>query len=127
MLNGMSALTFVDNHDNQRGHGGAGAVLTYHEDYKYKIATAFSMAHHYGFKRIMSSYSFDNTDQGPPGSQPNDASQACGNGWICEHRWSSIMNLAQVTYKIECAQELPDCNICCLDIFSLPTSVPTRW
>lgn len=23
------ALVFVDNHDNQRGHGGAGDVLTY--------------------------------------------------------------------------------------------------
>ncbi len=55
----------------------------------------------------MSSYEFgDNTDQGPPGSQPNDASQACGNGWICEHRWSSIMNLAQ--FANACSGEMVD-------------------
>merc|ERR1712029_824875 len=46
--------------------------------------------------RVMSSYDFYDSDQGPPGSQPNSISQgACGNGWICEHRWSSILNMAQ--------------------------------
>merc|ERR1719481_1216394 len=28
MADGMHAVVFVDNHDNQRGHGGAGGVLT---------------------------------------------------------------------------------------------------
>ena len=71
-LDGLHALTFVDNHDNQRGHGGAGGVLTYKESYKYKMATGFHLAHHYGFKRVMSSYYFDDTDAGPPGNEAND-------------------------------------------------------
>ena len=56
------------------------------------------LAQPYGFKRVMSSYDFSDTDQGPPGSPPNSITNgACGNGWICEHRWSSIMNMAQVS------------------------------
>ena len=76
MADGMHAVVFVDNHDNQRGHGGAGGVLTAsnnlqgHDDWKYKVGAAFLLAHDYGFKRVMSSYYFDNTDNGPPGSQP---------------------------------------------------------
>ena len=50
MLNGYSALTFVDNHDNQRGHASAGTVLTHKEDWHYKVASAFHLAHFYGFK-----------------------------------------------------------------------------
>ena len=93
----MSALTFVDNHDNQRGHGGAGGVLTYKESYKYKLATGFHLAHDYAFKRVMSSYAFDDTDSGPPGSP---AGETCANGWVCEHRWSSIANMVKVRAHI---------------------------
>ena len=32
--------------------------------------------------------------QGPPGQQPNAFPAACGNGWVCEHRWSMIGNMA---------------------------------
>jgi hypothetical protein len=28
MADGLHAVVFVDNHDNQRGHGGGGGVLT---------------------------------------------------------------------------------------------------
>ena len=90
MADGLHAVVFVDNHDNQRGHGGAGGVLTAsgpgHNDWQYKVASAFMLAHDYGFKRVMSSYYFDNSDQGPPGAQPGPPGQACGNGWPCEHR-----------------------------------------
>ena len=106
----------MDNHDNQRGHGsgksqifqllsnfsilnfsGGDQILNYKDDYKYKLASGFMMAQPYGFKRIMSSYDFYDTDQGPPGSPPNSYnSGSCGNGWICEHRWAPIMNMAKV-------------------------------
>lgn len=60
-------LVFVDNHDNQRGHGGGGAnVLTYKQARQYKMATAFKLAHPFGIKRLMSSFAFTDTDQGPP-------------------------------------------------------------
>ena len=32
------SLAFVDNHDNQRGHGGGGEILTYQKSKEYKIA-----------------------------------------------------------------------------------------
>ena len=51
----------------------------------YKYAQAFTLAHDYGTKRIMSSYYFDDSDQGPPDSSPG-----CGDQWVCEHRWKSI-------------------------------------
>ena len=91
---------FVDNHDNQRGHGGGGGILTYKKDYHYKMAVGFMLAQEYGFKRVMSSYFFDDgaTDQGPPGSQPNPSGD-CGNGWVCEHRWAPIANMVQVNKK----------------------------
>ena len=57
------------------------------------------MAQDYGFKRVMSSYDFYDSDQGPPGSPPNSINQgSCGNGWVCEHRWSTTLNMAKV-YK----------------------------
>jgi alpha-amylase len=57
-LNGLNALVFIDNHDNQRGHGagGFGSILTFFEDNMYKIANAFQLAYQYGHVRIMSSY-----------------------------------------------------------------------
>ena len=91
---GLHSVAFVDNHDNQRGHGGAGGVLTHKDDYNYKLGVSFMLAQEYGFKRVMSSYYFDNSDQGPPGSQPNP-SGSCDNGWVCEHRWSPIANMVQ--------------------------------
>lgn len=45
----------------------------------------------------MSSYYFDNSDQGPPGSAPNPKGD-CGNGWVCEHRWSSIAKMVKVNF-----------------------------
>lgn len=35
------------------------------------MAVAFTLAHPYGTPRIMSSYAFDNTDQGPPQNNGN--------------------------------------------------------
>ncbi|KAK7810611.1 hypothetical protein U0070_008232, partial [Myodes glareolus] len=51
------ALVFVDNHDNQRGHGAGGAsILTFWDARMYKMAVGFMLAHPYGFTRVMSSY-----------------------------------------------------------------------
>lgn len=60
------ALVFVDNHDNQRGHGAGGnSILTYKVPKQYKMAVAFTLAHTYGVPRIMSSFIFgEDTDQG---------------------------------------------------------------
>lgn len=107
-LSGLSALVFIDNHDNQRGHGagGFGSILTFFEANMYKIANAFQLAWNYGHVRIMSSYNWprnivDGKDQndwiGPPsnsGGQTKDT--VCFNGeWVCEHRWRQIYNMVK--------------------------------
>ncbi|XP_072949077.1 alpha-amylase 4N-like isoform X2 [Epargyreus clarus] len=91
-----TALIFIDNHDTQRSSD----VLTYKESRAYKAAIAFMLAHPYGEPRVMSSYFFDNSDQGPP-SDNNEgiispsikADDTCGNGWVCEHRWRQIYQM----------------------------------
>ncbi|KAI7815170.1 alpha-amylase [Rhyzopertha dominica] len=95
------AFVFVDNHDNQRGHGAGGdTILTYKAPKPYKMAIAFMLAHPYGTPRVMSSFFFDDTEAGPPQDRngnivspvPN-SSGVCDNGWVCEHRWRQIYNM----------------------------------
>lgn len=88
-----SAVVFVDNHDNQRGHGGAGNVITYEDGRLYDLANVFMLAYPYGYPKVMSSYDYHgNTDAGGP-SVPvhNNGNLECfGANWQCEHRWSYI-------------------------------------
>lgn len=59
MANG-NALVFVDNHDNQRGHGAGGAsIVTFWDSRLYKMAVGYMLAHPYGFPRVMSSFRWD--------------------------------------------------------------------
>jgi alpha-amylase len=112
MAPGNNALVFIDNHDNQRGHGAGGQnIITFREPQLYKMAVAFMLAWPYGFPRVMSSYYWDqnwvngqdkNDWIGPPVDgnmntlpvvvNPDDT---CGNGWICEHRWRQIYNMVK--------------------------------
>jgi len=94
-LSPMSSVVFVNNHDNQRGHGGGGHVVTFEESWALKTLTTFMMGHDYGEPRVMSSYYFSDPDEGPPGWQPNgfNGGFGCENGWVCEHRWRAIQNL----------------------------------
>lgn len=94
------ALVFVENHDNERGHGAGGAdILTYKNDKRYKMAVAFTLAHPFGIPRVMSSFAFTDTDAGPPNDNGNilgpaiNAQGTCGNGWVCQHRWRQIANM----------------------------------
>ncbi|XP_029971425.1 pancreatic alpha-amylase-like [Salarias fasciatus] len=105
-----NAVVFVDNHDNQRGHGAGGAsIVTFWDAKLHKMAVAFMLAHPYGQTRVMSSYSWNRNfvngkDQndwiGPPSNSDGstksvtiNSDQTCGNGWICEHRWRQITNM----------------------------------
>jgi alpha-amylase len=78
-----SAIAFVDNHDNQRGHG-SGEPLTFAERPLYELALVFMLAWPYGYPQIMSSYAFVGGNDGPP------AGGSCGAEWICEHRWPNV-------------------------------------
>lgn len=102
-MSSQDALVFVDNHDNQRGHGAGGAnVLTFRNDRLYKMATAFKLAYPYGIVRMMSSYYFaqSETDLGPPNDSAGNITSpsiqrdgSCARPWICEHRWKQIANM----------------------------------
>ncbi|XP_068605416.1 alpha-amylase-like [Brachionichthys hirsutus] len=108
------AVVFVDNHDNQRGHGAGGAsIITFWDSRLYKMAVGYMLAHPYGVTRVMSSFRWNrnfvngkdqNDWMGPPshgdGSTkpvPINPDQTCGDGWVCEHRWRQIKNM--VTFR----------------------------
>jgi len=110
MLPSGDALVFVDNHDNQRGHGAGGdRILTFYEPKEYKAAVVYTLAWPYGHPRILSSYRWPggrlgNDGEGPPmfgdeSIKPVSDSPVCDDGsdwtWVCEHRWRQIMNMAE--------------------------------
>jgi len=104
MIPDGDAQIMVDNHDNQRGHGAGGDILTFFDSRLYKIATAFMLAWPYGYPVIMSSYNFNrnNDAQGPPSDSNGNTNNviinsdlSCGGGWMCEHRWRQIYNMAR--------------------------------
>lgn len=91
-----NVLVFIDNHDTQRTNN----VLTYKSARAYKAAIAFILAHPYGEPRLMSSFFFENNQQGPPSdaneniiSPSINEDDTCGNGWVCEHRWRQIYQM----------------------------------
>lgn len=96
-----AAVVFTDNHDNQRGHGGADAVLTFKDGPLHVLANVFMLAWPYGYPQIMSSYNFDNSDQGPPAAADGATMSVyqngvpdCGNDhWVCEHRRPEIAGM----------------------------------
>lgn len=88
------AVVFIDNHDIQRGHAGAGDVLNYKKGPIYALANVFMLAWPYGNPMVMSSYRFEDGDQGPPASAPIDAGNAaCNDEWVCEHRFPPIAGM----------------------------------
>ncbi len=90
------AIVFVDNHDIQRGHAGAGNVLNYKSGNLYELANVFMLAWPYGNPMVMSSYRFDGGDQGPPSDRPIDpATGVCSSQWVCEHRFPAIAGMAR--------------------------------
>lgn len=114
MMPSGNALVFIDNHDNQRGHGGGGSLVTFREPKLYKMAVSFMLAWPYGSARVMSSYYWDqkyvnghdeNDWVGPPHDsnfnivsptiKADDSCVGGPNGWVCEHRWRQIYNMAK--------------------------------
>lgn len=91
-ISGGSAVSFIDNHDTQRTE----ALLTYKDGRIYEMATVFMLAHPYGYPKVMSSYYFNDKDQGPPHSSVHSGGGVncfSGKPWVCEHRWSPISNM----------------------------------
>jgi alpha-amylase len=94
------AVVFTDNHDKQRGHGGGGDYLTYKTGDLYALANVFMLAFPYGRVQVMSSYAFDDSEQGPPAYPDGrtrpvyaDGQAQCFGDWVCEHRWPAIAGM----------------------------------
>lgn len=97
------SVTFLVDHEIQRGYGlGHADVISYRDHKLYKMGTAFILAHPYGTPRLLSSYYYEDVNQGPPRDlfdeilSPEISNQlGCTNGWICEHRWQSIAYMVE--------------------------------
>jgi alpha-amylase len=95
---GVPFLFFFDcstcccsSHDTQRN---GRAQLTYKNGDMYTFANVFMLAWPYGNTRVMSSYYFSNTDQGPPSVGINNGANCHdGRNWVCEHRITPIANM----------------------------------
>ena len=100
-LPGDEAFVFIDNHDNQRGHGGGGHIVTHKDGALYDLAVAFMLAYPYGRPRVMSSYAFEDGSQGPPADadfaiksvHDGDTVNCFGDAWQCEHRRLTIAGM----------------------------------
>jgi len=88
------AVVFVDNHDLQRGHAGGENILNYKYGGLYDLANVFMLGWPYGYPMVMSSYYFEDSDQGPPAARPV-ARGACTAGWVCEHRRPAMTGMLQ--------------------------------
>ena len=109
LLRSDDAVVFVDNHDNQRGHGAGGACVLDHTDGddKYNLGNVFMLAYPYGYPKVMSSYVWDytpnlpnieNADSNPPPTAPvydgNGNVTGCNDtDWVCEHRRQPIAGM----------------------------------
>eukprot|EP00178_Gracilaria_changii_P000001 TRINITY_DN0_c0_g1_i1.p1 TRINITY_DN0_c0_g1~~TRINITY_DN0_c0_g1_i1.p1 ORF type:complete len:610 (-),score=99.54 TRINITY_DN0_c0_g1_i1:501-2330(-) len=100
-LKSEHAVVFVSNHDDQRQN--TYNTLTYKDiGDLYYIGEIFSLAYPYGYPKVMSSYFFDDHDQGPP-SKGVHSGASCGVEWVCEHRWRGIANM--VEFRRVCSPE----------------------
>ncbi|KAM7345297.1 alpha-amylase 2-like [Cochliomyia hominivorax] len=110
-LTHQDSLVFIDSHDTQRGlpeQLGHNKMLTYKQRLKYIMANVFMLVHPYGhIKRIMSSYYFNDENQGPPEEDEEseeirspafNKQQQCTkeSGWVCEHRWPELVSVLKV-------------------------------
>ncbi len=111
-LPSRKSVVFTDNHDNQRGHGGGGWVLTYRDGVLHNLANTFLLAFNYGTVGIMSSYDFVRDSDGPPSTPTGETLPVyteqgfsrCGKGsWICEHRDSGLLSMVGFRKNVESA------------------------
>ena len=73
------------------------------------------MAWGYGHPRVMSSYTFNDTEAGPPtesdgttiqrvhvvgSGEGEDGDMGCSRGWVCEHRWQAIAGMVSFSKAV---------------------------
>lgn len=94
------AIVFVEYQNNERSDFHYGQVLNYKYGKPYRMAVAFELAHPFGNPIVMSDFAWSTDDQGPPSdadgnilSPTFNKDYTCGNGWVCQHRWSQIYGM----------------------------------
>lgn len=95
------AVVFTDNHTTQRSRDRN--IVTFYapadNGVSYRLANIFMLAWPYGIPKIMSSYDWPREQGnwvGPPAdAQGQTLPVNCGDGWVCEHRWSDIANMVE--------------------------------
>ncbi len=98
------AVTFVANHDDQRQK--TDNTLTYKDSNAiYELGEIFSLAYPYGYPKVMSSYFFEDENQGPPANGVHSG-DGCGINWVCEHRWQGVANMVEFRNVTSSAFEL---------------------
>ncbi|CAF0865526.1 unnamed protein product, partial [Didymodactylos carnosus] len=109
MIPDGDAQIFIDNHDNQRGHGAGGEILTFFESRAYKIGTAFMLSWPYAFIAI------NNDDQsinhslqtGLPGGQYCDVISGNLEGGKCSGKTITVQSDGQASISISNQDENP--------------------
>ncbi len=107
LLPSSDAVVFVDNHDNQRGHG-MSAETTHRDGVVYDLANVFLLGWPYGYAKLMSSYRWDGVhdSEGPPHDGKGNTlpvydaagvADCGGKRWVCEHRREPM--LAMVGFR----------------------------
>ena len=95
------AIVFTDNHDTQRSRDRN--IVTFDapadDGASYRLANIFMLAWPYGTPKVMSSYRWPREQgnwMGPPAdAQGHTLPVSCGDGWVCEHRWSAIASMVE--------------------------------
>ncbi|KAI8903128.1 glycoside hydrolase superfamily [Gorgonomyces haynaldii] len=113
-LPGYISYTFVENHDKERDVDGNNnyALSQVNKGWWYKQAVAFNILYPFGLPIVHSGFGFQFRGGEPnreiPVTAPYDAAtglissipitanNTCGNGWLCQHRWSDVFPLAKV-------------------------------
>jgi alpha-amylase len=84
------SVVFVDNHDTERN----GSTLSYKDGATYTLADVFELAWNYGTPNIMSSFTFNGSDDSPPADGNGYVTApVCGSGWQCQHRARAVANM----------------------------------
>ncbi len=107
-LASAQALVFTTNHDTERAS--PTPAISYKDGNFYDLATVFLLTWPYGYPSLMSSFAFDQFDQGPPSDTAGHTSSIYGPGnappncardpasalpgtWVCQHRNSFVAPL----------------------------------
>ncbi|KAI8905815.1 glycoside hydrolase superfamily [Gorgonomyces haynaldii] len=112
LLSDGNSTVFIENHDKERDPQGVDNWATSQiSTWFYKQAIAFNILYPYGLPIVHSGYGFQyrggeptrelpvSAPYGPDGlilSVPRFANNTCGNGWLCQHRYSDVFPLVRV-------------------------------